>query len=84
MCREVPTEKETTTETVAFSRHNGACREETPEVCTMARGVHKCGPTARVSDLVQASEESDKGRQGQTDLMELEDNTGSDTPGGTR
>ena len=37
MCRAAPTEKERTTETVAFSRHNGACREETPEVCTMAR-----------------------------------------------
>ena len=47
--------------TVAFSRHNGACREETPEVCTMARAVHECGAMAGVSDLVQAGEESDKG-----------------------
>ena len=61
MCREAPTEKETTTETVAFSRHNGACREETPEVCTMARAAHKYRATAGVSDLVEASEESDKG-----------------------
>ena len=49
------------TETVAFSRHNCACREETPEVCTMARAAHKCGVMAGVSDLVQACEESDQG-----------------------
>ena len=61
LCREAPTEKERTTETVAFSRHNGACREKMSEVCTMARAAHKCGVTTRVSDLVQASEESDKG-----------------------
>ena len=61
ICREAPTEKETTTESVAFSRHNGACREETPEVCTMTIAAHKCGVTVRVSDLVQASDESDKG-----------------------
>ena len=60
MWREAPTEKETTTETVAFSRHNGVCREETPEVCTMARAVHKCEAMAGVSDLV-AGEENDKG-----------------------
>ena len=48
-------------ETVAFSRHNGACREEMPEVCIMARVVHTCEATARVSDHVQSSEESDKG-----------------------
>ena len=54
MCRAAPTEKERTTETVAFSRHNGACREEMPENCTMARAAHECGATAGVSDLVQA------------------------------
>ena len=58
-------EKETTIETVAFSRHNGACREEMPEVCTMARAAHKYRATAGVSDPVQASEESDKGWQGE-------------------
>ena len=53
MCREAPTEKETIIETVAFSRHNGACREDRAELCTMARAAHKCGATAEVSDLVQ-------------------------------
>ena len=58
MCRESPTEKETTAET---DRQNGACREETPEVCTMAGAAQKSGVTAGISDLVQASEESNKG-----------------------
>ena len=65
MCREAPTEKETIIETVAFSRHNGASREERAELCTMARAAHKCGATVEVSDLVPASEESDQGRQGE-------------------
>ena len=60
MCREAPTEKETTAETVAFSRQIGACREEMPNVCTITGAAQKCGVTAGISDLVQASEESDK------------------------
>ena len=40
ICREAPTEKETTTESVAFSRHNDACKKETPDVCTMARAAN--------------------------------------------
>ena len=46
---------------MAFSRHNGACKEEMPEVVQWQEQRVKCGVMARVSDLVQTSEESDKG-----------------------
>ena len=52
MCRAAAAESETTTETVALNRHNGADREETPEICTMTGAAYKCGETTGICDLV--------------------------------